>query len=137
MIIVSALMPTTSKRAAFRPRALECFHQQVFPANWEVDHILDEHETNTLGRKINDMTASSTADYLISWDDDDCHSPTRIARQIAPLITGEYGYSGTSQIFYHDIPPVPLGPASASDGAVALANTASVPARDGDLSISA
>jgi hypothetical protein len=103
MIKVSALMATTSKRAAFRPRAVECFKRQIFPDSWEVDLIADEHETNTLGRKLNDITASTTADYLITWDDDDWHSQDRILRQIAPLVTGEYGYSGTSTIFYHDI----------------------------------
>jgi hypothetical protein len=100
---VSALMATTNKRAAFRPRALECFKQQIFPADWEVDLIVDEHETNTLGRKLNDMVARTTAEFLITLDDDDWHSHTRIARQIAPLVTGEYSYSGTSKIFYHNI----------------------------------
>jgi hypothetical protein len=103
LITVAALMATTSKRAAFRPRAVECFRQQIFPADWQVDLLVDEQEINTLGRKLNDMTARTTADYLITWDDDDFHSPTRIARQIAPLVTGEYGYSGTSTIFYHNI----------------------------------
>jgi hypothetical protein len=95
-------MATTSKRAAFRPRALECFREQVYPDNWEVDLLVDEHETNTLGRKLNDMAAHTASEFLITWDDDDCHSPTRIARQITPLLT-DYHYSGTSKIFYHDI----------------------------------
>jgi hypothetical protein len=101
-VSVTALMATTSKRAAFRPRVVECFKQQIFPADWEVDLIVDEHETDTLGAKLNRMTASTDAEYLITWDDDDFHSPTRIARQIQPLIDG-YRISGTSKIFYHDI----------------------------------
>jgi hypothetical protein len=103
MISVSALMATTSKRAAFRPRAAECFHQQQYPLDWEVNLVVHDHETDTLGAKLNRMVEFGTSDYLITWDDDDFHSPTRIARQIKPLVTGEYGYSGTSQIFYHNI----------------------------------
>jgi len=102
MIKVSALMATTSKRDAFRPRALECFRDQRYPDDWEVDLVVNAHETNTLGRKLNDMVEQSTADYFLTWDDDDWHSPTRIVRQIAPLTTG-YDYSGTSKIFYHDV----------------------------------
>ena len=101
-VSVTALMATRTKRAAFRPRAVECFKQQIFPADWEVDLIVDEHETNTLGRKLNDMAARTAAEFLITWDDDDCHSPTRIARQITPLLT-DYHYSGTSKIFYPNI----------------------------------
>jgi hypothetical protein len=101
-VTVSALMATTSKRAAFRPRALECFYQQIFPAGWRLELIVDQNETDTLGTKLNRMTASTDADYLITYDDDDFHSPTRIARQIQPLIDG-YQISGTSKIFYHDV----------------------------------
>jgi hypothetical protein len=52
---VSALMATTKRRASFLPRALESFRQQQFPDQWQVELVIDEHETNSLGRKLNDM----------------------------------------------------------------------------------
>jgi hypothetical protein len=94
-------MPTTSSRNAFRLRAVECFQQQQYPADWHVNLIIDEHETDSLGTKLNRMIASSDADYFITWDDDDWHSPTRVQRQVEPLLQG-YEVSGTSQIYYQD-----------------------------------
>ena len=111
MITVSALMATTPARDKFRPRSLESFRNQIFPSDWKVHLAIDFHPTYTLGRKLNNMargleqsppTISATSDYLIVWDDDDWYSPTRLSRQIQPLIDG-YDYSGTSTIFYHDI----------------------------------
>jgi hypothetical protein len=101
MPLVTCIMPTTSRRATFRPRAVECFQRQQYPSDWRVNLIIDEHESDSLGKKLNRMIASSDADYFITWDDDDWHSPHRVERQIVPLLNG-FDLSGTSEIAYVD-----------------------------------
>ena len=106
-VTVAALMATTPARDKFRPRSLESFYAQKYPADWQVQLVADHHPTHTLGRKLNDMvTGMAWCDYFIIWDDDDWYSSHRLVRQITPLLNGYdggYDYSGTSKIFYHDI----------------------------------
>jgi Glycosyl transferase family 2 len=47
------------------------------------------------------MIAGCSEEYIILFDDDDWHSPTRIARQVEPLLHG-YELTGTSQVYYED-----------------------------------
>ncbi|MCU1299657.1 MAG: glycosyl transferase family 2 [Acidobacteriaceae bacterium] len=99
---VCCLMATQPGREKFRPQALESFCSQVYPAGWVVQLLVDADPHLTLGAKLNRMAVSTTADYLVTWDDDDLHSVTRVQRQIEPLLDG-YDYSWTSTIHYHDL----------------------------------
>jgi glycosyltransferase involved in cell wall biosynthesis len=103
VITVSALMATTKRRASFLPQALESFRQQQFPSDWQVELVIDEHETSTLGRKLNDMAARCSSEFLLVWDDDDFYMPTRIAKQIQPLAENPaLMATGTSRIVYRN-----------------------------------
>ena len=96
-------MATTPARKHFWPRALESFRQQQFLSDWQVELVIDEHETNTLGRKLNAMAARCSSEFLLVWDDDDFYLPTRIAKQIQPLVDNPaLLVTGTSRIVYRD-----------------------------------
>jgi glycosyltransferase involved in cell wall biosynthesis len=121
-IRVACLMLTADRRR-FIPRAIRCFLEQQYPADWTVnlyviddgsDRIADlipEHDRihyetmagkSSIGAKLNFACNQHPADFYITFDDDDFHSPTRIVRQIEPLIV-DFELSGTSKIFYHDL----------------------------------
>jgi len=106
MISVDCLMPTIKSHAKFRPTAEQCFREQQFPADWDVQLIINEDETKSLGAKLNSMIATTSADFYVLWDDDDFHSPTRVACQVKPLMPSadviSFEVSGTSQVYYHD-----------------------------------
>lgn len=57
-ISIACLMPTIASHARFRPVAEKCFAAQVYPNDWKVDLLVDEHETDSLGKKLNRMVAS-------------------------------------------------------------------------------
>jgi len=79
------------------------FLKQQFPSGWQIDLVTDGHETNSLGRKLNDMAARSSSEFLIVWDDDDLYTPSRIAKQVQPLLDNPaLLITGTSQIVYKD-----------------------------------
>lgn len=122
---VSALMPTYNRRQ-FVPRAIRCFLEQQYPADWDVTLYVIDDGTNrvgdlipvdrrilhipcepdkpklTLGTKLNMGCFLGQSDYYITWDDDDAHSFTRLFRQVEPLTRG-FELTGTSKIFYHNI----------------------------------
>ncbi len=113
MTTVAALMPTIKSHARFRPTAERCFANQVYPSDWRVHLIIDEHETDSLGKKLNKLCAAcvdNCLDYAVLWDDDDWYRKDRIYRQVNPLIAtpadlpnlSPFQVSGTSQVFYQD-----------------------------------
>lgn len=95
-------MPTMPGRENLLQRAISSFQRQQYPPDWQVNLCIDNHPTNTLGRKINGCCASTTHDYIVLLDDDDWHNPTRVQRQVEPLVNC-HDVTGTSKIFYHDI----------------------------------
>ena len=106
MITVAAIMPTIKSHARFRATAEACFAAQVVPADWFVNLMIDENETESLGKKLNRMLAGCVTlgiDYAVLWDDDDYHSKDRIRRQIEPLLVpgGIAQVSGSSKVYYH------------------------------------
>lgn len=100
MISVDLLMPTLPGRETFRQRAIESLMAQVYPDGWIIT-VHQDIDDGTLGAKINRLMEKTSAPYAVLTDDDDFHGPTRIQRQVVPLING-FDYSGTSQIYYHD-----------------------------------
>jgi glycosyltransferase involved in cell wall biosynthesis len=119
---VSALMPTFNRRE-FIPRAIDCFLKQQFLPDWEVELVVLDDGTDQVkdlipenpriryffeqpkknhSTKMNRCAELAQGDYLIVWDDDDFYPPTRLARQIQPLIENpKYVVSGTSTLFYY------------------------------------
>src|SRR5882724_1020004 len=102
MTSVALLMPTLPDRAELRARAVASLDTQVYPADWQVTVHQDIDPHPTLGAKINRMIANTTAEFVVLTDDDDFHSPTRVQRQVEPLLRG-YELTGTSKIYYRDI----------------------------------
>ena len=85
-VTVTALMATTSSRAAFLSRALECFNSRVYPADWSADLSIDEHPTDTLGKKLNRMVtfapAIRSADSVCRFAD---HAPRSLNMELSAL----------------------------------------------------
>ena len=102
MTTVAALMPTLPGRDELRQRAIESYQRQIYPLFWRVRLYQDTDPEPTLGAKLNRMIAAACdEDYIVLIDDDDWHSPTRVFRQVAPLLQG-YELTGTSKIYYQD-----------------------------------
>src|SRR5450759_2030621 len=112
-IKVAALMPTIKSHAEFRPTAEQCFCEQRYPTDWDVKLLVDTHETDSLGKKLNRLCSACVVeeiDYVVLWDDDDWYYRDRIWRQVQPLIStpadlpnlSPFQVSGTSVVFYHD-----------------------------------
>lgn len=101
MISVACLMPTMLGREQLFARAVKTFVLQEYPKDWNVSIVVDPDE-GTLGAKLNRMIEANPADFYVLLDDDDEHSPTRVQRQVEPLLRG-YELTGTSKIFYKDI----------------------------------
>lgn len=100
---VICFMPTMPGREAFLERAKDSFDAQVYPADWDVRLVTDAHPTDSLGKKINRACETNEWDYMVLTDDDDYHSPTRVHRQLEPMLPCYYVFTGTSKIYYHDV----------------------------------
>lgn len=102
--LASCIMPTYNRRQ-FATRAIEAFLQQTYP-NKElivvddgidrIDDLVIQHikvtyvrpaRKMTVGMKRNIAVASSSGDFIIHWDDDDCHHRTRIEEHVKGLKT--------------------------------------------------
>jgi glycosyltransferase involved in cell wall biosynthesis len=103
---VFALMPTLPGREEMRQKAIDSIHRQSYPNSWDVVLLMDADPDLTLGAKLNKMLDSISnlpADHIILVDDDDLHHPTRVARQIRPLIDNpNLLMTGTSVIVFRD-----------------------------------
>ncbi len=111
-------MPTFNRRA-FVPMAIKCFLAQDYP-NLELiivddgtDRVADlvpvdprilyvPLETKAkLGLKRNYANEQSKGEFIVNWDDDDWSSPSRVTRQIQPMIDNPaIELTGSSQIYY-------------------------------------
>ena len=117
--LVSCIMPTHDRRA-FVTRALRCFEQQDYPAlelivvDDGVDSVADLASTvpnarywrlpekQPIGAKRNFACEVAKGTFIIHWDDDDWYPPSRVRRQITPLLDGTRWISGTSLAYYYD-----------------------------------
>jgi glycosyltransferase involved in cell wall biosynthesis len=107
MITVCAMMPTISTHHGFLPGAVNSFHKQIYPASWDVFLYIDPNPTLTLGAKLNagikHILSVSPVDYFVLLDSDDWHHPTRIARQIKPMLHNpKLMITGTSTLVYQN-----------------------------------
>lgn len=122
MITVSALMPTYNRRE-FIPRAISCFLAQEYPADWSVELVVLDDGSDPVkdllpddprikyfrettpqnhGIKMNRCCELASGEYLIVWDDDDFYIPTRLARQIQPMVNNQQiQITGTRTLYYY------------------------------------
>jgi glycosyltransferase involved in cell wall biosynthesis len=107
MITVACLMPTIPAHEPFLQSAMDSIHSQQYPKGWDVILHVDGDPDLTLGAKLNKMLDSISAlpvDFVVLTDSDDIHHPTRVHRQIQPLLDNpKLMLSGTSTIVYRDI----------------------------------
>lgn len=116
---VSALTPTCNRREFF-PRAVSCFLSQDYPnLEWIIlddgaEPIRDlippdprikyfyEQPKRMHGYKMNRCFELSSGEFGIVWDDDDWYPPSRITRQIQPMLDNpSIQVVGTSTIYYY------------------------------------
>lgn len=116
--LVSCLCPTADRRWCM-PQAFKCFAAYTYP-NIElivlddgadpikdlvpddprIKYVYDPQRKNH-GQKMNICCELASGEYMIVHDSDDWYSPTRITRQIAPMIADpQIQVTGTSELLY-------------------------------------
>jgi hypothetical protein len=102
---VTCVMPTYNRRA-FVERSIRLFLAQDYPnrelvivddgeddvadmvpAGVPVRHVRLRRRT-TIGEKRNLVAHETDGDLLVQWDDDDWYGPSRLSRQVGPLVAG-------------------------------------------------
>src|ERR1700722_5672699 len=108
-VTVACLMPTIPAHQQFLEKAMDSYHSQLYPNDWDVFLYLDGGD-DALGTKINRMVSSCLdasprhTEYFVLLDSDDLPHPTRIQRQIQPLIDNpNLAMTGTSVIVFRDV----------------------------------
>lgn len=117
--LVSCIMPTCNRRL-FIPRALRCFFSQDY-SNLELivvddgsdpiaDLLPDDPriryfrlpEKLTVGAKRNFANEQARGRFIAHWDDDDWYSPSRVRRQMIPLLENKAHISGSSTLYFYN-----------------------------------
>lgn len=114
-------MPTFNRRA-FIPLTLACFRSQTYPHKElvVVDDGLDPvadllaelrdvrylrvPRRMTIGAKRNLGCREARGDIIAQWDDDDWYAPDRLARQVAPILSGAADITGLANRFMLEMP---------------------------------
>src|ERR1700722_12141499 len=103
---IACLCPTIPQHEPFLEKAVNSIHGQQYPKGWDCFIHIDGDPQPTLGHKLNNMiehVISVGADFVVLTDSDDLHHPTRVARQIQPLIDNRnLVMTGTSVIVFRD-----------------------------------
>src|ERR1043166_1939763 len=81
-MLVTAIMPTTKRRDAMRPMAIDCFQPQT---RKEKELLILDLDDYTIGAKRNALCEHANGDIIVHWDDDDWSHPNRIADQVSHL----------------------------------------------------
>jgi len=85
-MIVSCICVTQPGREHFLEEAISCFDSQDYPAGErELVIVRDAKDGTTLGELRNAGIAIASGKYIMTWDDDDLYSPTRISQQVMML----------------------------------------------------
>src|ERR1700685_1773185 len=104
MIRVACLIPTIPAHSQFLQRALDSIRAQVIPKGWNLSFHVDADPQPSLGRKLNRMIAECLeigTEYVVLTDSDDLHHPTRVARQVQPLLNNfSLTMTGSSVLIY-------------------------------------
>ncbi len=119
--LVSCIMPTFNRRP-FLPLAIENFRRQDHPAKELI--IVDDgsdpvedlvrgldgvrylrlQRRATIGGKRNLAWREARGAIIAQWDDDDWYGPSRLTRQIAPIVAGEADMSGLVSRWVLELP---------------------------------
>ncbi len=84
MVKLSILIATTASRKEMLDILLKGLIDQCGP---EVEILIDDHETNCIGKKRNDLLARATGEYVVYVDSDDHVSPNYVNLILAACIT--------------------------------------------------
>jgi hypothetical protein len=107
VITVACLMPTIPQHAGFLEKATKSFYAQIYPKTWDVLLHVDGDPQPSLGTKINCMVKTcldvTAVDFFVLMDSDDHHHPTRVQRQVEPMIDNQkLLMTGTSVLVYRN-----------------------------------
>jgi glycosyltransferase involved in cell wall biosynthesis len=94
---VSCIMPTTEKRKAFHPLAIEYFHRQDYQ---DKELIMFDGE-GTIGAKRNACCKMATGDIILHLDDDDWYAPDWISKAVACLINNDAAIVGLNNAYFY------------------------------------
>lgn len=117
--LVTCVTPTANRRAHI-PTAIKCFLNQdydnlemiildngtdrvadLIPNDPHILYVPIDQQFVSLGEKRNFINAMAKGEYIVNWDDDDWSAPTRVSRQVLPLIAdSNLQVSGSSQLYY-------------------------------------
>jgi hypothetical protein len=108
VITVACLMPTIPQHAGFLEKATKSFYAQIYPKTWDVLLHVDGDPQPSLGTKINCMVKTcldvTAVDFFVLMDSDDHHHPTRVQRQVEPMIDNQkILLTGTSVLVYRNV----------------------------------
>lgn len=84
MVTLSILIASTASREEMLGLLLKGLIPQC---GREVEILMDMHETNSIGKKRNDLLARSTGEYIVYIDSDDHVSPDYVKLILAACIT--------------------------------------------------
>jgi len=84
MIRLSILICTTSARNEIIKPLLESLNKQLVP---EVEVLIDNHETDNVGKKRNRLLRQAIGDYVVAIDSDDHISPNYVSLVLAAIKT--------------------------------------------------
>jgi glycosyltransferase involved in cell wall biosynthesis len=119
--LVSCMMPTYNRRP-FVAQAIAYFLRQTYPNRELVivddgsdpvaDLVPDDERFRyvqiphgySLGLKRNVASALACGEILMQWDDDDWYGPTRIEKQVRPLIRGQAEITGLDNSVFFALP---------------------------------
>lgn len=119
--LVSCIMPTFNRRA-FLPLALESFSQQDYPTKELIvvddgtDIVRDVvqgvpdvryvrlNSRASIGEKRNRACAAAEGAIIAHWDDDDWYAPTRLRKQISPLLSAKADLTGLANSYLLELP---------------------------------
>jgi hypothetical protein len=117
---VTCVMPTYNRRG-FVERSIRLFLAQDYPHKELV--IVDDGEDEvsdlvppgapvhhlrlprrtTIGEKRNLVAQDAAGDLLVQWDDDDWYGPSRLSRQVGPLVAGRADLTAVRKSWLADL----------------------------------
>ena len=114
--LVSCIMPTRGRptfvarsivyflRQDYAPRELLVVYEQESDIAPRVDHpevrYLQAPANGSIGAKRNEAVRQALGAVIAQWDDDDWYAPTRLSRQLAPILANAADISALNDIVF-------------------------------------
>jgi len=115
-LLVSCIMPTRGRpafvarsiayflRQDYAPRELLIVYEQEDDVAPRVDHpairYLPALAGSSIGAKRNEAVRQARGAVIAQWDDDDWYAPTRLSRQLAPILANAADITGLNDILF-------------------------------------